>query len=83
MTTANVRFYAGTAEAAGAGATSLDLPDGSTLADLVVILGGTNERLAEVLKVCTLLVDARPAALTEVLPTGSTAIDVLPPFAGG
>ncbi len=83
MTNANVRFYAGSAEVAGTQSTSVELPDGATVADLVVVLGSTNEALAEVLKVCTLLVDAKPAALTDPLPAGAAAIDVLPPFAGG
>lgn len=81
--TITVRFYAGAAEAAGNPQTSLDQPAGTTLAELVAALGASNPRLAEVLKVCTLLLDGKPAELTTSLPDGSVTVDVLPPFAGG
>lgn len=81
--TITVRFYAGAAEAAGAPQTVLDLPERATLAELVAALGASNPRLAEVLKVCTLLLDGKPAELTATLPTGQVSVDVLPPFAGG
>ena len=83
MTNASVRFYAGVADAAGTDTTSLELPDGSTIADLITVLGATNERLAEVLKVCTLLLNSQPASALDALPAGQVSIDVLPPFAGG
>lgn len=83
MTTFSVRFFAGAADAAGNTQQDVELPAGATLADLVTELGASNPRLAEVLKVCTMLVGQRPAELSAALPNETTTIDVLPPFAGG
>ncbi len=83
MTTHTVRLYAGAAEAFGSQAASLDLPDGSTLADVTRHLSADNRRLADVLAVCTLLLDGSPAALDALLPSRASTIDALPPFAGG
>lgn len=82
-TTCSVRFYAGAAEAAGADAVTVELPAGSSLADLVTRLGADDQRLAEVLGVCTLLLEGQAASSHTVLPEGPAAVDVLPPFAGG
>ncbi|MGI5951423.1 MAG: MoaD/ThiS family protein [Brooklawnia sp.] len=83
MNTCIVRFFAGAAEAAGAQTRSVQLPAGSSLADLVTRLGSGNEQLAKVLQVCTLLTDGRPSQSSDLLPAGQTSVDVLPPFAGG
>lgn len=83
MTTCTVRYYAGAAEAADSDTTTLELPAGSTLADLVALLGAGNRRLADVLSVCTVLLDRRAVTVDTPLPEGPAAIDVLPPFAGG
>lgn len=83
MITCTVRFYAGAAEAAGCDSASVELPGDATLADLVALLGASNQRLADVLGVCTLLLDGRTAAADSPLPQGAAAVDVLPPFAGG
>lgn len=83
MTTHTVRFYAGAAEAAGADSASISLAPGAMLADLVAALGAGNPRLAEVLGVCTLLLDGRPAPADSPLPESPALVDVLPPFAGG
>lgn len=77
-----VRFFAGAAEAAGAEAREISFDDG-TGADLVAQLADGNERLAEVLKVSSLLADgARVSDLSAPL-AGVAQVDVLPPFAGG
>lgn len=83
MTSCTVRFFAGAAEAAGTQTTTIELPTGATVADVVATLGADNQRLAEVLSVCTLLLDQRPAEPSTVLSVGQVTIDVLPPFAGG
>lgn len=79
----DVTFYAGAAEAAGARSRELDAPDGLTVADLIWRLGSGNQRLADVLTRCSVLVDGAPARdSSELVPAGAR-IDVLPPFAGG
>ena len=82
-TTCSVRFYAGAAEAAGTDRTVVTVPSGGTVGDLVTRLGADDQRLAQVLSVCTLLLDGQTAATDAALPTGVAAVDVLPPFAGG
>lgn len=83
MTSCTVRFFAGAAEAAGTQTMTIEMPAGATLADLVATIGVDNPRLIEVLSVCTLLLDQRPAEVSTVLSAGQATIDVLPPFAGG
>lgn len=82
-TTCSVRFYAGAAEAAGTDTVTVELPAGGSLADLVTLLGAGDGRLAEVLSVCSLLLEGQAAPSHTVLPEGPAAVDVLPPFAGG
>lgn len=81
LTNCSVRF-AGAAEAAGADAVTVELPAGSSLADLVNRLGADDQRLAEVLGVCTLLLEGQAAPSHTVLPEGQRP-SMLPPFAGG
>lgn len=83
MTTHQVRFYAGAAEAAGSPTAAVELPEQATLADLVTTLSAGNPRLGEVLPVCTLLLNGTPTSPTDPLPASPATIDVLPPFAGG
>ena len=82
-TTCRVRLFAGAAEAAGADTITVELPAGRSLAELVTHLGTDDQRLAEVLSVCTFLLNGQAAASHTVLPGGSAAVDVLPPCAGG
>ena len=64
--------------------TALDeVPEPTTLGELIAELGAGDERLAAVLAVCTVLVEGRPASAADVLPNGAVKLDVLPPFAGG
>lgn len=83
MTTCTVTFYAGAAEAAGGPTRTLEVPEPTTLGELIAELGAGDERLAAVLAVCTVLVEGRPASAADVLPNGAVKLDVLPPFAGG
>lgn len=81
--TCTVRFYAGAAEAAGTSSTSVEMPQTATIKDLVSHLGADDQQLAQVLSVCTLLLDGHAVTTDTPLPEGLAAIDVLPPFAGG
>lgn len=78
---ANVRYFAGAAEAAGVEAEQLEA---ATVGELLARMGETRgAELARVLARCSLLVngvrtDDPTAPLTAV-----DAVDVLPPFAGG
>jgi molybdopterin converting factor small subunit len=79
-----VRYFAGARAAAGLADERLELPEGSTVDDVV---GAAVDRhgaaLARVLEASSLLLDevaVRDRATP--LPVGAT-LDVLPPFAGG
>lgn len=79
----SVRFFAAAADAAGADSADLNLPPGSTVADLIAELRCQSDKLALVLQKCSFLRDGivvRDPA-TELI--GHPTIDVLPPFAGG
>lgn len=77
-----IRFYAGAADVAGTDILELDLGEVSA-ADLVSRLGADNPSLAEVLGLCSLLVDGRTVSdLAARIPVAAR-VDVLPPFAGG
>lgn len=77
-----VRFFAGAAEAAGRDAVEVDA-SGLTASGLRARLGDGNERLAEVLRVSSLLADGARVDDAEADLTGVRCVDVLPPFAGG
>ncbi len=83
-TTVTVRYFAAAAEAAAAEEERIELPPGSTLADL---LDSCEQRhgaeLVAVLARSSFLLDA-VAAQDRTAPLGSGQIvDILPPFAGG
>ena len=75
-----VRYWAGARAAAGTDTDALDGP--TTVADLRAELTHRHAPLAEVLPVCSLLVDGLAAADDATVPAGSV-VEVLPPFAGG
>ncbi|NNH74168.1 MoaD/ThiS family protein [Nocardia uniformis] len=77
-----VRYFAAIADAVGKDKESLDLPPGSTIADLRTRLITTyGPDLDKMLNVCAYLVgDELTRDATTPLPA---RIDVLPPFAGG
>ncbi|MGO1582729.1 MAG: MoaD/ThiS family protein [Actinomycetaceae bacterium] len=82
-TTATVRFFAGAAEAAGTGRTTVEVAPGATVADVAAAIGdGASERLTKVLAVATWLLDGKRAEASDPVPEGAT-VDCLPPFAGG
>jgi len=81
-----VRYWAAIRAAAGAGS---DRAPAGTLASVLATVRGqhaSTPRFAEVLAVCSVLVDEHPVgtrAPADVdVPAGST-VDLLPPFAGG
>ncbi|MGC5628182.1 MoaD/ThiS family protein [Georgenia sp. Z1344] len=81
--TTTVRFFAGAAEAAGTGTTTVEVPAGATVDTVVAALRETaDERLTKVLDVATWLLDGRRTEGSAEVPAGAT-VDCLPPFAGG
>ena len=82
-TEVNVRYFAAARAAAGVEAETVAVAPGTTVADLLTILGTRGAKLAVVLERCSVLCDG--IAVRDVrkpLQTNQT-IDVLPPFAGG
>lgn len=77
-----VRFFAGAAEAAGMDAVEVDAA-GLTASGLRALLGSGDQRLAEVLRVSSLLADGARVDDPDADLTGVRCVDVLPPFAGG
>ena len=77
-----IAYYAGAADAAGTDREQLDTSD-ITAADLVSLLSARHERLAGVLRSCSLLVDGTSVKDPETLVSAASRVDVLPPFAGG
>ncbi len=77
---ATVRYWAGARAAAGVDAEVVAAP--TTVEELVAALTAARPGLAEVLPVCSLLVDGLAASGADPVPAG-TVVEVLPPFAGG
>lgn len=82
--TLTVRYFAAAKAAAGTGEETVALPGDATVADAVAALGTAHgPELEQVLLRCSFLLDEvavrdRTAALGD-----ASALDVLPPFAGG
>lgn len=83
MTISTVRFFAGAAEAAGTTERQCDIDTQRNLADLVRTLGADDDNLAQVLSVCSFLLNGQRVEVDEPLPSEDFTLDVLPPFAGG
>ena len=79
---AQIRYYAGAAEAAGVDEVEVDVA-ALTVSGLLARLGQDNARLAEVLRVSSLLADGVRQDDPDAVLTGVAQVDVLPPFAGG
>jgi molybdopterin synthase sulfur carrier subunit len=77
---ATVRYFAGARAAAGVSVESLDA---GTVGDLLGVLAARHERLARVIPACSLLVDGLTCHEPSTPLTGTSTVDVLPPFAGG
>ncbi|MBM6401527.1 MoaD/ThiS family protein [Phycicoccus sonneratiae] len=78
--TVSVRYWAGARAAAGVDGEVLAAPP--TVEGLVAALAAARPGLAEVLPVCSVLVDGLAASGTDPVPPGAL-VEVLPPFAGG
>ena len=78
---ANVRYFAGAAEAAGVEAEQLEV---ATVGELIAQMGATRgAELARVLPRCSLLVNGVRTDDPAAPLAPADAVDVLPPFAGG
>ncbi|GFG53761.1 molybdopterin synthase sulfur carrier subunit [Mycolicibacterium agri] len=83
MTTVTVRYFAAARAAAGAEAEAIALDDGTTVAELLGMLGDRGEELARVLRRCSFLRDGVAVRDHAVMLLSGDTVDVLPPFAGG
>ena len=84
LTTIEVRYFAAAKAAAGLDTEKLELPGDATVA---TVLDAVRERhgagLARVLARCSFLLDEVAVRDRDTPVAGCTAVDVLPPFAGG
>ncbi|AEA27789.1 MoaD/ThiS family protein [Pseudonocardia benzenivorans] len=82
--TATVRFFAAARAAAGTETTSVELPEGASVEDLLDTLrAGRDAEFARVLQRCSYLLDEIAVRDTSVVVPHGAVLDVLPPFAGG
>lgn len=82
-TTITVRYWAGARAAVGLAEESYDGPATvAALREAVVARHPDAERLGDVLRVCSVLVDGQQAGGGGPVPAGSV-VEFLPPFAGG
>lgn len=82
--TVTVRYFAGAKAAAGTRSETLDVPAGTTLADVVTAVAAAHgDGLARVLASSSLLVDEVAAHDRDAALPDGVVVDVLPPFAGG
>ncbi|MCX6430588.1 MAG: MoaD/ThiS family protein [Actinobacteria bacterium] len=75
-----VRFFAAARDAAGISQAQVDAEN---LHDLIEILSKENSHLRRILEQCSFLVDGLIVHDRDKLITPGSAVDVLPPFAGG
>ena len=77
--TVTVRYWAGARAAAGVDS---ETAAGTTVGEVLADVATRHTALEPVLRVASILLDGRPAAAADPLPSGAT-LEVLPPFAGG
>ncbi|MCZ2265047.1 MoaD/ThiS family protein [Isoptericola sp. QY 916] len=80
--TVALRYFAAARAALGRSEETLAVPPGATVADVVARLAAASPAAGLVLARCSVLVDGRRAAPSDVVPAGAS-LDLLPPFAGG
>jgi sulfur-carrier protein len=80
--TVELRYFAAARAALGRTAETLPVAAGVTVGDVVDGLAATTPSAAPVLARCSVLLDGRRAAPSDVVPAGAR-LDLLPPFAGG
>lgn len=77
-----LRYFAAARAALGRSEETLAVPPGATVADVVARLAAATPAAEPVLARCSVLLDGRRSAPSDVVPTGAS-LDLLPPFAGG
>ena len=80
--TVALRYFAAARAALGRSEETLAVPPGVTVADVVARLAAVTPAAAPVLERCSVLLDGRRAAPSDVVPDGAS-LDLLPPIAGG
>ncbi|MFE5309976.1 MoaD/ThiS family protein [Isoptericola sp. NPDC056573] len=80
--TVALRYFAAARAALGRSEETLAVPAGATVADVVARLAAATPAAAPVLERCSVLLDGRRSAPSDVVPAGAS-LDLLPPFAGG
>lgn len=78
-----IRFFAGAAEAAGRESLTMTVEPSQSVADVVGIVVGDDDRLRRVLDVSSLLLDGARVTDRGKSVGAASQLDVLPPFAGG
>lgn len=78
-----VRYFAAARAAAGLEDETIEVPVGTTLADLVDALKARDSQLSTVLARCSYLRDGVAVRDMKSALTDAQTVDVLPPFAGG
>lgn len=86
--TVTVRYWAGARAAAGTSQDVFVVPGPATLADVVrlVLQAHPDDRMAQVVGVCSVLVGDQPVgtrAPSDVPVPAGSVVELLPPFAGG
>jgi len=77
-----VLYFASAREAAGVGAETIDVPEGTRVATLRTLLGGRHPRLAAAWPSTRFALGERFAADDDALETGSV-VALIPPVSGG
>lgn len=77
-----VLFFAAARETSGTGRRALELPDGTTVAELMTRLAAETPALRDVLASCRAAVDEEFAVPTATLREGAV-VAILPPVSGG
>ncbi|KRB78211.1 molybdopterin synthase sulfur carrier subunit [Nocardioides sp. Root190] len=89
MQVIRVHYWAAARSAAGVAEEDVDVPGPVTLADLradLVRRHPESDRLADVIKVCSVVIGDRPVSSSDpgsVLVEPGDTVEFLPPFAGG
>jgi sulfur-carrier protein len=78
-----VRYFAAAEAAAGTAEQIVNILPGSTVQDLIGILGAASGPLSGVLPRCSYLCDGVAVRDTTVALQSGQTVDILPPFAGG
>ena len=82
--TLTVRYFAAAKAAAGTAEEKVELPDGATVADAVTAIRDAHgPELGRVLERCSFLLDEVAVRDRSTALGAASALDVLPPFAGG